>query len=177
MEIIAKCKYDLDAVKALIHQTMFKKRDPKKILVFWSVLCPIVLLLIGVDMIAFGPDACLWVLLGAEILGMSLIYFSYFITPRIQYHSLAKMQNVENRYIFCDHVMKAFTTSQVYNGQAEIEYTLFLKAYETSRYLFLYQTRKQIFIVDKNTIEGGTVEDLRNLLSAVLKDKYFLCAY
>ena len=73
--------------------------------------------------------------------------------------------------------MKAFTTSQVYNGQAEIEYTLFLKAYETSRYLFLYQTRKQIFIVDKNTIEGGTVEDLRNLLSAVLKDKYFLCAY
>ena len=177
MEIKAKCKYDLDAVKALIHQTMFKKRNPKKVLVFWSVLCPIVLLLIAVDMIAFGPDAYLWVLLGAEILGMSLIYFSYFVAPRMQYHSLAKMQNVENQYIFCDHVMKAFTTSQIYNGQAEIEYALFLKAYEASRYLFLYQTKNQVFIIDKNTITDGTIEDLRTQLSVFLKDKYVLCNY
>ena len=30
MEIRAKCKYDLDSVKALTHLTMYKKADPKK---------------------------------------------------------------------------------------------------------------------------------------------------
>ena len=87
------------------------------------------------------------------------------------------MQNVENQYIFCDDVLKTFTKSQEYNGEAEIEYSLFVKLYETSKYLFLYQTNNQVFIVDKSTIEGGTVEEIRNKLSAFVKDKYFLCKY
>ena len=91
--------------------------------------------------------------------------------------SLAKIQNVENQYIFCDNVLKTFTKSQEYNGQAEIEYSLFVKVYETSRHLFLYQTNNQVFIVDKNTIEGGTVEEIRNKLSAFAPNKYIVCKY
>ena len=87
------------------------------------------------------------------------------------------MQNVENQYIFCDNVLKTFTKSQEYNGEAEIEYSLFVKVYETTKYLFLYQTNNQVFIVDKNTVEGGTIEEIRNKLSAFVKDKYILCKY
>ena len=69
------------------------------------------------------------------------------------------MKDLENEYIFCDEKLKVFTKSQVYNGEADIEYSLFIKVYETSRYLFLYHTKNQVFIVDKNPIEGGTVGD------------------
>lgn len=156
---------------------MYKKADPKKRLTFWSVAFLILFIIIVFEIFAFGMDAVLFVLLGVEILGLLLIYFWYFIIPKIQYKSLAKMQNIENDYIFYDNVLKTFTKSQEYNGEAEIEYSLFVKVYETTKYLFLYQTHNQVFIVDKNTIEGGTVEEVRNRLSAFLKDKYILCKY
>ena len=177
LEIKAKCKYDLDSVKALTHLIMYKKSDPRKRLIFWSTAFAIIFIIIILEIIAFGFDTTLAVLLGVEIFGLLLIYFWYFIIPKIQYKSLAKMQNVENQYIFCDDVLKTFTKSQEYNGEAEIEYSLFVKLYETSKYLFLYQTNNQVFIVDKSTIEGGTVEEIRNKLSAFVKDKYFLCKY
>ena len=177
MEIKAKCKYDLDSVKALTHLIMYKKSDPRKRLIFWSTAFAILFIIIILEIIAFGFDTILAVLLGVEIFGLLLIYFWYFIIPKIQYKSLAKMQNVENQYIFCDNVLKTFTKSQEYNGEAEIEYSLFVKAYETSRYLFLYQTNNQVFIIDKNTIEGGTVEEIRNKLSAFATNKYIICKY
>ena len=177
MEIKAKCKYDLDSVKALTHLTMYKKSDPRKRLIFWSTAFAILFIIIILEIIAFGFDTILAVLLGVEIFGLLLIYFWYFIIPKIQYKSLAKMQNVENQYIFCDNVLKTFTKSQEYNGEAEIEYSLFVKVYETTKHLFLYQTNNQVFIVDKNTVEGGTIEEIRNKLSAFVKDKYILCKY
>ncbi len=177
MEIKAKCKFDFDSIRASTHLTMFKKANPKKRLVFWSVAFSILFVVIILENIAFGMDSILLVLLGVEILWFMLMCFWYFIIPKIQYKALAKMKDAENVYIFCDNVLKTFTKSQEYNGEAEIEYSLFVKVYETSRRLFLHQTNNQVFIVDKNTIEGGTVEEIRNKLSAFVKDKYILCKY
>jgi hypothetical protein len=177
MEIKAKCKYDLDSVKALTHLIMYKKADPKKLLMFWSAAFSILFIIIVFEIVAFGMDTILFVLLGVEILGLLLIYFWYFIIPRIQYKSMAKMKYAENEYVFCDNVLKSFTKSQEYNGEAEIEYTLFVKVYETTKYLFLYQTNNQVFIIDKSTIEGGTAKDIRNKLSFYVKDKYIICKY
>lgn len=87
------------------------------------------------------------------------------------------MQNVENEYMFSDNVLKVFSKSQEYNGEAQIEYSFFVKVYETTKYLFLYETNNQVFVVDKSTIEGGTVEDIRNKLSTFVKDKYITCKY
>jgi hypothetical protein len=41
----------------------------------------------------------------------------------------------------------------------------------------LWGANNQVFVVDKSTIEGGTVEEIRNKLSAFVKDKYILCKY
>lgn len=87
------------------------------------------------------------------------------------------MKETENEYVFCDDVLRTFTKSQEYNGEAVIECSLFVKVYETSKYFFMYQTNNQVSIVDKSTIEGGTVEEIRNKLSAFVKDKYILCKY
>ena len=177
MEIKAKCKYDFDSVKALTHLTMFKKADPKKRLIFWSSAYLILSIIIILEIVAFSMDTILLILLGVNILFLFLIFFWYFIIPRIQYKSLAKMQNVENEYMFSDNVLKVFSKSQEYNGEAQIEYSFFVKVYETTKYLFLYETNNQVFVVDKSTIEGGTVEEIRNKLSAFVKDKYILCKY
>lgn len=177
MEIKAKCKFDFDSIRALTHLTMFKKANPKKRLIFWSVAFAILFVVIILEIIAFGMDLILLVLLGVEMLWLMMMCFWYFIIPKIQYKSLAKMKETENEYVFCDDVLRTFTKSQEYNGEAEIEYSLFVKVYETSRHLFLYQTNNQVFIIDKNTIEGGTAEDIRNKLSSFVKDKYVICKY
>ena len=177
MEIKAKCKLDFDSIRALTHLSMFKKANPKKRLTVWSVAFAILLVIIILEIIVFGVDSVLFVLLGVEIIGLMLMYFWYFILPKIQYKALAKMKNAENEYAFCDDVLKAITKSEEYNGEAKIEYSLFVKIYETSKYFFLYQTNNQVFIVDKNTIEGGTIEEIRNKLSLYVKDKYIICKY
>lgn len=177
MEIKAKCKYDLDSVKALTHLTMFKKANPKKRMVFWTIIYAIVLASITLELIYFGMDSTLYVPLCVGILGIALIYFWYFFTPKIQYNALAKLKDVENEYIFCDNIFKAVTKSKEYTGEAEIEYSLFVRVYETSKYIFMYKTNNQAFLVDKSTITDGTIEEIKNKLQSYLKDKYVICKY
>lgn len=177
MEIRAKCKYDFDSVKALAHLTMFKKANPKKRLIFWTVVFAILFGIIILEMVIWGADSILLVLLSVEIIWLMVLYFWYFFIPKIQYKALSKMKDIENEYVFCDDELKAFTKSEEYNGEVTIEYSFFVKVYETMKYLFLYQTNNQVFIVDKSTVEGGTVEDIRNKLNIYVKDKYIVCKY
>ena len=176
LEIKAKCKFDFESIRALTHLSLFKKANPKKRFLTWSIISGILAVIIILEMIIFS-DAMLIELLCVAVILFLLECYLYFLLPKIRYKALAKMKDAENEYIFCDNVLKTFTKSQEYNGEAEIEYSLFVKVYETSRYLFLYQTNNQVFIVDKNTIEGGTVEEIRNKLSAFVKNKYIVCKY
>jgi hypothetical protein len=82
MEIKAKCKYDLDSVKALTRLTMYKKSDPRKRLIFCSTAFAILFIIIILKIIAFGFDTILAVLLGVEIFGLLLIYFLYLLFQR-----------------------------------------------------------------------------------------------
>ena len=176
MEIKAKCKFDFDSIRALTHLSLFKKANPKKRLLTWSIISAILAVVIILEMIVFSDAMLIELLCVAGVLFLLECYL-YFLLPKIRYKALAKMKDAENEYIFCDNVLKTFTKSQEYNGEAQIEYSLFVKVYETSRYLFLYQTNNQVFIVDKNTIEGGTVEEIRNKLSAFATNKYIVCKY
>ena len=176
MEIKAKCKFDFESIRALTHLSLFKKANPKKRFLTWSIISGILAVIIILEMIIFS-DAMLIELLCAAVVLFLIEFYLYFLLPKIRYKALAKMKDAENEYIFCDNVLKIFTKSQEYNGEAEIEYSLFVKVQETSRYLFLYQTKNQVFIVDKFSIENGTVEDIRNKLSAFVKDKYIIRKY
>ena len=178
MEIRAKCKCDYDSVKALARLAMFRKADPKKRLKFYTIIYAILFVVIILEIIAFDvADTILFVLLGVEITVLLFLWFGYFIVPKMRFKSMAKMKNTENQYIFCDNVLKVFTKSQDYNGEAEIEYSFFVRVYETTKYLFIFQTCNQVLVVDKSTIEEGTAEDIRNKLSSYVKDKYIICKY
>ncbi len=177
MEIKAKCKYDFESVKALAHLAMYKKADPKKRLIFWTIAYAILIAFIVWEIVVFDMDTTLLVLLACGISILLLTYLWYFIIPKIQYKSLAKIRGIENEYVFCDTFLKVSTKNNEYNGESEIEYSYFVKAYETTKYFFLFQTNNQAFLVDKNTIEGGTAEEIRNKLSGLLKNKYIVCKY
>ena len=58
---------------------MYKKSDPRKRSIFWSTAFAILFIIIILEIIAFGFDTILAVLLGVEIFGLLLIYFWYFI--------------------------------------------------------------------------------------------------
>ena len=176
MKIKASCRLDYDSVKALTHLSLFKKANPKKRFIMWSVISVILILIIVLEMVIFSDTE----LIGTLCLAILLFLFEsylYFLVPKIKYKALAKMKNTENEYVFCDNVLKTFTNNQEYNGESVIEYSVFVRAYETTVYLFLYQTNNQVFIVDKSTIEGGTAEDIRNKLTAYLEKKYIVCKY
>jgi ABC-type bacteriocin/lantibiotic exporter with double-glycine peptidase domain len=176
MEIKAKCKFDFESIRALTHLSVFKKANPKKRFLTGSIISGILAVIILFEMIIFS-DAMLIELLCVAIILFLLECYLYVLLPKIRYKALAKMKETENEYIFCDNVLKTFTKSKEYNGEAEIEYSLFVRVYETTKYLFLYQTNNHVFIVDKTTIEGGTVEDIRNKLSVYVEDKYIVCKY
>ena len=103
---------------------MFKKANPKKRLIFWTVIFAILFGIIILEMVLFGVDLHLLVLLGVDIVWLILFYFLYFFIPKIQYKSLSKMKDIENEYIFYNEKLKAVTKSEEYNGEAEIEYSL-----------------------------------------------------
>lgn len=177
MEIRAKCKFDLDAIKALTHVSFYRKSEPKKAIRLRVTYCLVLLLVNIAELIVFGFDSVLIILLVGVLLVIALFVFMYFGSPRIRYASLANMKDAENAYLFGDDILKVFTKSEEYNGEAEMEYSLFVKVYETSDYFFLYQANNQVFLVDKSTVEGGSVDDIRNKLSSFVKDKYYICKY
>lgn len=176
MDIKAKCKFDYDSIRALTHLSLFKKANPKKRLLTMSVISAILALVIALEALIFS-DADMVGLLCVVIGIILLECYLYFLVPRIRYRTLGKIKNAENEYIFSDNALKVFTKSQEYCGEAEIDYSFFVKIYETSKYFFIFQTNNQAFIVDKSTIEGGTVEDVSNKLSAYVKGQYIICKY
>lgn len=177
MEIRAKCKFDFSSIRALTHLEMFRKANPKKRMFFWLVCYTILLTVAIFELIFLRADMQLYIMLGLSMVFPLLGIYLYFLLPRIRFKAMAQMQGTENEYIFCDNLLKVFTKSAKYNGEAEVEYSLLVRAFETSTYFFLFQTNNQAFLVEKATIEGGTVDDVRNKLSFYLKDKYTICKY
>lgn len=178
MEIKASARYDLDACKALTRLSMFKKADPKKRMIFWSVVYAVITLVLVWEIVAFDLPtedylmyfaimAAVWILNG----------YMFFIAPRITYNAMGNMKGVENTYVFYDDCFRHTTNSEVYSGEAESQYTVLVRVYETGRYFFLYQTKRQVIIVDKQTMEEGAALQLRQKLSAVFGKKYIICRY
>ena len=177
MEIKAKGKLDLELCKALMHLVMFKKADPKKRMRVWTVVYAVLLAVVIAELIAFGVDAFLLAMLGVLVIIYLFACYSYFLLPRIKYKGLARMRDVENEYVFCDAELRVLTRGEEYSGESVLKYSVFVKAYETSRYFFLFQQQNQVLAVDKSTIENGTQKDIRDKLTSSIAGKYIVCKY
>lgn len=177
MEIRATGTLDFQTMRAFTHLCMFKKANPKKKMTLYSVLCALVIVMIVVWMLIFGADStmiillcCLWVLFLLEA-------FMYFKLPKIRYRSLGKMKDVTNKYVFGEAAVEIVTKGEEYEGKCAVMYSSLSKVMENSKYFYIYQNQMQVFIVEKSTVVGGTAEEIRQKLSAYLREHYIICKY
>lgn len=98
-----------------------------------------------------------------------------FMLPRIQLN--IKVKDVGNDYVFREDGFSAVTVSENFSGRDDMKYILIIKVFETEKYFFIYINKRQMFVVDKATVEGGTAWDIREKLSRVPGGKYVRCKY
>lgn len=177
MEIRAKCKLDYECVKALSYASMYRIMKPQTAFITTIIMGTLVLLLEILTGVFWGLDMISIGFLIFAVLLICLNCFLYFGIPRIQYNALDKMKMMENEYTFCDDVIKVSSKSEEYNAEGELKYSMIPKVKETSKYLFVFQTENQVFVVDKSTITNGTINDIREKLNPFVKKKYIICKY
>ncbi len=176
MEIRAKCKYDYETCKAVAHIDAYRKSNPKNTVILRAVFC-IALTVLNFAVAAGGELYMGYTVAVAAVLILLIDMFMYFGMPRIQYNSMSKLKDVENSYIFYDDEFFTETVSESFSGQDVMKYSLLEKAFETERFFFIYINKRQTFVVDKATLEGGSAEEIKEKLTSVLGKKYIRCKY
>lgn len=177
MEIRAKSKFNFKTIRAMSHMATYKKAKPLKRLALKMIISAMLLAFLIVELVFIGPKTIIIIALVANIILLLLEVFNHFVLPKIQYASLGEMKEAENEYIFYDNYVKEYTKAENYNAEADIQYEIFKKVYETGEYLFLYKNNNQVYIVEKSTIENGTVGELRSKLMYYVGNKYYICKY
>lgn len=178
MEIKAKCKFDLKTMQAFMRFLMFKKANPKKRIITWSVIFFVLFLIIIWETIVFGAQSTMFIMLVIVIFVELLGFYMYFILPKIKYNSMGAMKDNVSEYIFCDNSVKVISTSEESKGQTEFQYSTISKIYETSEYFFIFsQINNQVFIVDKSTVEKGAREEIKKKFIDIACEKYIQCKY
>lgn len=181
MEIKASCRIDFNECKATAYYTLYGKYKPlKKILI--RAAFSTALLIFGMSLVIirdYDRFVC-----GAAALYSLLVVFGliryirlYFTFPNKQYEAKGNMKDILNEFVFYDDRMLNYSASDGYRDEVEISYGMLFAVNESSEYLFLLPTKNSMFVVDKSTISGGTMEELRDKLKSVLGDKYIICEY
>ncbi len=177
MDIKAKSKYDYEAIRALIRISAFKKDNPKVVYIVSVVYGLSLAMIITVAGMFYGWMNMYNYLLGVIVFILLLMNWAYFWLPKITYNKMVEFRNLENEFTFLDDSLKIISKNGKYTGEAEFKYSILPKVIENSKYILVYQNKSQAYIVDKSTIEGGTVEELRNVLQAKINGKYIICKY
>lgn len=177
MNIRASGKLDFESVKALSHLCIFGKKDPEKAMVYYTVICAVlfafaifITVFFGINFIAVFTAVC-------SICVCALQCFFYFIIPRLRYNALSKVNDSVNEYLFSDNAFYVSAETDMYKGKSEIKYSVIVKVSETKRYIFIYQTKSMVYIVDKFSLSDESTEELRKKLLSVIGKNYILYSY
>lgn len=164
MEIKAGCIHDYKTTKAFVRAGTLKAR------VNSNAFMILYLVLLGYLDWRRGDNytfTLIW-------FGFMLLFngYMFFVVPRIDFRRLGAMKNAKCEYVFSDNGMQITKRSEQYNGNSECAYGVIPKVLETSKYLYIFQTKNQASIVDKTTLSEGDMERLRNTLKEKISGKY-----
>ena len=177
MEIQAKSKYDYETIKALTHATTYRRTAPKLVFVLLMAYSALLLAMIVLLLYIGGGDKGLIMPSFACLLIVISDCFMYWGVPKIQYKALGKLANVENTFLFCDDVIKSTSKNMEYDGEAEIKYSLIPKVVETKKHFFIFQSKREAYVVDKATIADGNMDEIRRKLKSSINGKYIIYRY
>lgn len=105
------------------------------------------------------------------LLGLALSLISLFVANRA-YSKAGKMKNAKNEYVFTDNEIREFSYGEGIESKTSIAYTDIIKVIETHKFFFLFIIKQSAYIIDKQTVEGGTAEELKMELLAYCPKKY-----
>lgn len=173
MEIKASSKYDWETFKSFYVFSLSKKHR-------WPSIVLVVVFLLLLAMYVFEAvngtfSADLLPSMAMFITLYIAMGFVRFVLPKIQYNKNKLIHGIENIITFGEQKFEINQNGDNATGTASISYDAIQKIYETKEYIYIYISLQQAHIVDKATITGGSLNDLRALLSnAVGMSKYKL---
>lgn len=173
-QVSARCTYDYFTIRSLVHLQMYGKGNPKNRFLLWSVIYGVLLVLLIANRIG-GSDNLQPVVLWTIWYG--LMVYMHFGWPKVQYNAQAKLKNTVNEYVFLEDRVQIQSTNAGVQTNAVLCYSVLYKIKETDRYLFIWQNKNQVIIVDKFTFNGGMPEVLQEKLRSLLGKKYVRCHY
>lgn len=183
MEIKASCVYDYKVTKALARLGVFKRKNPRKQMIFFAIVYAVWLVITIVSLVFLGADTFILILMAVGLfIGLWYAYL-YFLLPKKCYKGMGKMRDAKNEFVFYEDRISVSTVvcdeqkNIGYSGESQIEYSLLKSVYETSEYIFLYISRGQAFVVDKSTLTPSGLGCVKNVLSGILSNRYFVCNY
>lgn len=143
----------------------------------WMIWALAMTAIIVSGLIIFGNSIFLVILLAVFVIVILLQIYMYFGLPKIRYKSVDKFVNLQNNFIFTEKNMIVSSDMGDYSGTTNIEYSILFKVMETSEYFFVFIQKQQVFLVDKSTVQGGTIEDVREVIKNALGKQYIICKY
>jgi len=175
----ASTQMNLQSVLALQQQSLFGKHDPVFRMILSSVLAGAVLAFQIVMTVITGKSNSLgWTVCLVVSAVFALLLYMALLLPRLMYKNMGNMKDAWNTYTFLEDKMQIETRSgEAYHATAELAYSAILRVAETSQYFFIYTTAQSAFVIDKSRIEGGSYEELRELLIGRPQTHYIACRY
>ena len=177
MEIKASSVYDIKATKAAWRAGVYKKKNPEKSFRRYIILAAVITAASVLYQILVKQVILMWVLSRLLIFFSVMLSLLYFLAPVRMYKNAGTLADMRKYFVFRENEVFVQSSGEMYQGESTVQYSLLFKAMETGAYFFLYLTKSQLYIVDKSTLEGGSAEDIRKAMSAVLGEKYMVCDY
>lgn len=176
MKITAKCTYDLPVFKAV--QKNSRRRTG--FLLFIFLLCGAACLGVGIfsTLNGIGEDGSAFdrtsIFLGALYLFLAVfIIWARATAPKRSFKKAEKSGIVTNTYTFTDDALEMVSKSDSIDSTGSVKYQALIKAVEDNDYIYIYPNNVTAYVVDKSTLEGGTMEELRAHLTSVFGKKKF----
>ena len=171
MEIKASSKYDWETIKKFNRFHILSRARFFNVLILLMEIYMIFVFAFAAISQTFTtgllPSFCLFLLWNA------FIVFVYFGLPKIRYNKNKVIKNSENRFVFTENDVTETSGNGLHTGTSAVKYDAMWRVYETKGYIYLYINSNQSYIVDKSTVTGGTVEDLRMLLISKIGAKKY----
>lgn len=171
MEIKASSTFD-SATLTEFNISHFFKKCPKKEIFGYALSLTISALFIALICVFLPEDSILNVLyyilrIFSAICALALAVSIFALyTAKKAYSRAGKMKDVKNEYVFSDNGIQETSIGNGFESKTAFAYTDIIKVVETKNFFFLYISKQQAYIIDKQTLIGGTAEELKMKLLA-----------
>jgi len=169
MEIKASSTYDKKTCTALVNAVYPNRKIYailSSILSFALLICTIILIFKAQRSLAYF--AALASIVPGVTAGMLIRL------PSVQYSSMANSKNARCNYTFYDNELRgeiSYSDGKILNTST-MKYEMIYKIVESNEYIFIFQSKKRTYVIEKSTVAKDELDNLKTLLKHHCPIKY-----